>query len=232
MTFLEKLEALLAREHLNRRTLSLKTGIPYTTIDNWYKRSYEGLKLSTAGKLASFFGTTTDNIRREEHTAPAYGKTAGFQVEFSEMALLQKYRALDTYGKKAVEAVLDTEHDRMTHTAQREQKGWITYITCYDLAVSAGTGEPLGDTYYTTKLEIPTQRVPEPAYKDGDIVFIQRVEDGALREGEVGIFALNGEGYIKQLGHRQLLSFNPKYPPIAVGAYDRLECQGRVLGKL
>ena len=33
MTFLEKLEALLAREHLNRRTLSLKTGIPYTTID-------------------------------------------------------------------------------------------------------------------------------------------------------------------------------------------------------
>ena len=145
-----------------------------------------------------------------------------------------------------MEAVLDTEHDRMTHTAQREQKGWITYITCYDLAVSAGTGEPLGDTYYTTKLEIPTQRVPEnahcclrvngdsmePAYKDGDIVFIQRVEDGALREGEVGIFALNGEGYIKQLGHRQLLSFNPKYPPIAVGAYDRLECQGRVLGKL
>lgn len=63
-------------------------------------------------------------------------------------------------------------------------------------------------------------------------MFIQRVEDGALREGEVGIFALNGEGYIKQLGHRQLLSFNPKYPPIAVGAYDRLECQGRVLGKL
>lgn len=246
MTFLEKLEALLAREHLNRRTLSLKTGIPYTTIDNWYKRSYEGLKLSTAGKLASFFGTTTDYFLREELTDPDYGKTAGFQVEFSEMGLLQKYRALDTYGKKAVEAVLDTEHDRMTHTAQREQKGWITYITCYDLAVSAGTGEPLGDTYYTTKLEIPTQRVPEnahcclrvngdsmePAYKDGDIVFIQRVEDGALREGEVGIFALNGEGYIKQLGHRQLLSFNPKYPPIAVGAYDRLECQGRVLGKL
>ncbi len=246
MTFLEKLEALLAREHLNRRTLSLKTGIPYTTIDNWYKRSYEGLKLSTAGKLASFFGTTTDYFLREELTDPDYGKTAGFQVEFSEMGLLQKYRALDTYGKKAVEVVLDTEHDRMTHTAQREQKGWITYITCYDLAVSAGTGEPLGDTYYTTKLEIPTQRVPEnahcclrvngdsmePAYKDGDIVFIQRVEDGALREGEVGIFALNGEGYIKQLGHRQLLSFNPKYPPIAVGAYDRLECQGRVLGKL
>ena len=134
----------------------------------------------------------------------------------------------------------------MTRVAQREQKGWVTYINLYDLAVSAGTGEPLGDTYYTTRVELPTEKVPEnahcclrvsgdsmePAYKDGDIVFVQRLENGRLREGEVGIFSLNGEGYIKQLGQRQLLSFNPKYPPIPIGPYDRLECQGRVLSKL
>lgn len=246
MTFLEKLEALLAREHLNRRTLSLKTGIPYTTIDNWYKRSYEGLKLSTAGKLASFFGTTTDYFLREELTDPNYGKAAGFQVDFPETRLLQKYRTLDAYGKNAVDAVLDAEYDRMTHISQREERGWVTYIHLYDLAVSAGTGEPQGDSTYTTKLEIPTQRVPEnadfclrvngnsmePAYRDGDIVFVQRVENGSLLEGEVGIFSLNGDGYIKQLGHRELLSFNPQYPPIAIGPYDRLECQGRVLGKV
>ena len=79
-----------------------------------------------------------------------------------------------------------------------EEKGWITYINCYDLAVSAGTGEPWGDTGYKTRLEIPGGQVPEnahfcvrvngdsmePAYKDGDIVFIQRVEDGALRKGK------------------------------------------------
>ena len=46
------------------------------------------------------------------------------------------------------------------------------------------------------------------------------------------MFALNGEGYIKQLGRKQLLSFNSKYAPIPIGPYDRLECQGRVLGKL
>lgn len=246
MTFLEKLDRLLEQRHLNRRSLSQKAGIPYTTIDNWYKRGYEGLKLSTVGKLADFFGTTTDYFLREELTDPEYSKTQGFQVDFEEMGKLQKYRALDLYGKRAVDSVLETEYDRMTHISQREQRGWITYITCYDLAVSAGTGEPLGDTYYTTKLEIPSERVPdsancclrvsgdsmEPAYKDGDIVFVQRLENGELREGEVGIFSLNGEGYIKQLGHRQLVSFNPKYAPIPVGPYDRLECQGRVLGKL
>ena len=62
--------------------------------------------------------------------------------------------------------------------------------------------------------------------------FIQRLENGSLREGEVGVFALNGEGYIKQLGRKQLLSFNSRYAPIPIGPYDRLECQGRVLGKL
>ena len=246
MTFLEKLDALMAREHLNRRSLSQGAGIPYTTIDNWYQRGYQGLKLSTAGKLASFFGTTTDYLLREDLTDPDYAKAQGFVADLAEVDLVRRYRTLDQYGRRAVEAVLAAEHDRMTHVAQREQRGQVTYITCYDLAVSAGTGEPLGETYYTHKLEIPAQRVPEnahcclrvngdsmePAYKDGDIVFVQRLADGDLREGEVGIFALNGEGYIKQLGRRELISFNPKDPPIPVGPYDRLECQGRVLGKV
>ena len=113
------------------------------------------------------------------------------------------------------------------------------------MAVSAGTGEPLGDTYYTTKLEIPTQRVPEnahcclrvngdsmePAYKDGDIVFVQR-QDEPVREGEIGVFSLNGEGYMKRLGDKELESLNPKYPAIPIRQYDDLRCFGRVLGKL
>ena len=222
MNFLEKLDLLMEREGLNRRTLSLRSGIPYTTIDNWYKRGYDGLQLSTAGKLAEYFGTTADFFLREELTDPNYARTQGFSVSFEEMGHIQKYRALDLYGKRAVDGLLETEHQRMTHQVEREQKGWITHISLYDLAVSAGTGEPLGDTGDSM----------EPAYKDGDIVFVQRVENGALREREVGIFALNGEGYIKQLGHQQLLSFNTNYAPIPIGPYDRLECQGRVLGKL
>ena len=173
-------------------------------------------------------------------------EAASTEISTEELAHIKKYRVLDTHGKKVVDTALDLEYDRMTHIESREEKGWITYINLYDLAVSAGTGEPLGDTDYKTRIEIPTERVPEnahcclrvngdsmePAYKDGDIVFVQRLENGRLREGEVGIFSLNGEGYIKQLGQRQLLSFNPKYPPIPIGPYDRLECQGRVLSKL
>lgn len=134
----------------------------------------------------------------------------------------------------------------MTHVVEQETQGAITYINCYDLAVSAGLGEPWGsDSGYRTQLEIPSYQVPESAhycarvngnsmesaYKDGDIVFVQRLDE-MVRFGEIGIFSLNGDGYIKRLGYNQLESLNPKYEPIPIHDYDDIRCQGRVLGKL
>ena len=172
-------------------------------------------------------------------------EAASTEISTEELAHIKKYRVLDTHGKKVVDTALDLEYDRMTHIESREEKGWITYINLYDLAVSAGTGEPLGDTDYKTRIEIPTERVPEnahcclrvngdsmePAYKDGDIVFVQR-QDEPVREGEIGVFSLNGEGYMKRLGDKELESLNPKYPAIPIRQYDDLRCFGRVLGKL
>lgn len=167
------------------------------------------------------------------------------EFSYEEREHIKKYRVLDTHGKKVVDHVLNDEYDRMTHIESREEKGHMTYISLYDLAVSAGTGEPLGDTYYSTKLEIPTEQVPEsahcclrvngdsmePAYKDGDIVFIQRLDE-SVRVGEIGVFSLNGEGYMKRLGRKELESLNPKYNPILIREFDDLRCFGRVLGKV
>lgn len=60
MDFLEKLNYLMAENHLNKSTLSKACNIPYTTIDGWYKKGYEGLKLTTLRKLAEYFGTSLD----------------------------------------------------------------------------------------------------------------------------------------------------------------------------
>lgn len=42
MTFLDKLDNLMHERGLNKNTLSKACGIPYTTIDGWYKKGYEG----------------------------------------------------------------------------------------------------------------------------------------------------------------------------------------------
>lgn len=172
-------------------------------------------------------------------------EAASTEISAEELAHIKKYRVLDTHGKKVVDSALELEYERMTHVETKEMRGGITYISLFDLAVSAGTGEPLGTTDYTTKIQIPTEQVPEeahvclrvngdsmePAYKDGDIVFIHK-QDEPVREGEIGVFSLNGEGYMKRLGHKELESLNPKYPAIPIRRYDDLRCFGKVLGKL
>ena len=66
MDFLEKLDYLMKQNNLNKSRLSKACDIPYTTIDGWYKKGYEGLKLSTLRKLARYFGTTLDFWAGEE----------------------------------------------------------------------------------------------------------------------------------------------------------------------
>ena len=226
MTFLEKLDQLMAREHLNRRTLSRKAGIPYTTIDNWYQRGYEGLKLSTAGKLADFFGTTADYFLREELTDPNYGKAAGFQVDFPESSPSPK--------------VPDTGRLRQKRGRRRAGRG----IRPHDPHLPAG-GAGLGDLHPSVRpgglrrhrraaggLHLHHQAGdPHPAgtgkrrllpagqrrtawnppIRDGDIVFVQRVENGESAGGRSGHFQPQRRvDTSSSWAIEQLVSFNPQ----------------------
>lgn len=114
MNFLEKLDFLMKKYGLNKRTLSQKSDIPYTTIDNWYKRGYEGLKLTTLRKLNDFFNTTLDYWILDEITDPNYGKSSGFEVEYDEMEHIKKYRVLDEHGKEMVDFTLLKEWERVS----------------------------------------------------------------------------------------------------------------------
>ena len=51
MTLIEKIDYLLKKEGLNKRQLSIKADIPYTTIDGWYKRGYENMTLDAEEAL-------------------------------------------------------------------------------------------------------------------------------------------------------------------------------------
>mgnify|MGYP002626528796 CR=1 FL=1 len=236
---LERINQLKKEKRLTNARLAELSGVNLSTLDKITGGFNTNPTLETLRALARALECTPGELLDEGPAAP---RQEG--VSDSERAHLKKYRVLDAYGRRSVDAVLEAEYDRMTHIVQREEKGWITHISCYDLAVSAGLGEPLGDTYYTQKLEIPTERVPEnahfcvrvngssmePAYRDGDLVFVERAE--AVQEGEIGIFTLNGEGYIKQLGAGALVSLNTAYKPIPLHDYDDLRCMGKVLGKV
>ena len=73
----------------------------------------------------------------------------------------------------------------------------------------------------------------EPEFHDGQIAWVLQQE--SVTNGEIDIFALNGEAHIKKLQNDKdgifLISLNEKYAPIKVGENDRLDIFGKVLGK-
>jgi len=113
-------------------------------------------------------------------------------------------------------------------------------IALYELPVSAGTGQFLDSSDY--ELIEADETVPEaasfavrisgqsmmPRFVDRQIVYVRQQQ--TLEPGEVGIFILNGNAYCKQLGQKELISFNVQYEPIPVREYDELRVLGKVIG--
>lgn len=68
----------------------------------------------------------------------------------------------------------------------------------------------------------------EPTYYDGDKVYVQKRQ--IIETGDIGIFFVNNECYIKEAGEDGLESHNPKYKTIL--GNENIQCIGKVLGKV
>ena len=113
----------------------------------------------------------------------------------------------------------------------------------YDDAVSAGTGQYIGTSQRET-ITLPVEFdadyvVPvygdsmEPDYHDGDYIFVKLSVD--LSDGDIGVFELYGDTYVKQLviedDHAYLHSLNKKYKDMLVDADSDFRIIGKVVGR-
>lgn len=62
MSFLDKLDELMESKGINKNQLSQHTEIPYSTIDSFYKKGCDNIKLSTLKKLAAYFDCSLDYL--------------------------------------------------------------------------------------------------------------------------------------------------------------------------
>lgn len=68
----------------------------------------------------------------------------------------------------------------------------------------------------------------EPDFHDGQDVYVEHTRD--LEIGEIGLFVINGDGFIKQYQGDHLHSLNPEYDDIQLHEFDDAHTVGRVLG--
>ena len=158
------------------------------------------------------------------------------------------YRVLKkSVGGSAPEDLLEVETGYPTPKSVEASDGKINhplektlvYVTSwFPMPMSAGTGTPAGGDG-PEELEL-TKRPPcrtsyvapisgdsmEPTYHDGDKLFIRACEE--IEVGQIGVFIMDGQQWVKQLGDGVLLSHNHAYAPIPMR--DDIRCQGLVLG--
>lgn len=171
--------------------------------------------------------------------------------------LVKKYRLLDPYGKEAVDCVLDVESRRCQ--AERDKQAAILReqreemeaaeetappITLHQpyaqVAAAEGAGAFLLDdgfdevlvemNKYTKQADVILKvvgRSMEPVIADGDRVLVR--QQPSVRIGEIGVFIVDGQGYLKEYQADRLVSLNPDIDDVLVGDLQSAECYGKFI---
>ena len=160
----------------------------------------------------------------------------GIDADYRNLARLNDLgrSRVEEYIALLAGTALFSEHEDEADTARRR------YIRLYDVSVAAGTGNFLdGDSFDDFEVD---ETVPDdadfavrvsgdsmtPRFVDCQIIFIK--EQQWIDIGEIGIFSLNGDSYVKKLGSGALISLNPGYEPIILRDSDSFYTFGKVVG--
>lgn len=216
---------------LKQVEVSKATGIKITTLSN-----YEN-NVSTPSEQNLY--KLMETLKCDANYLFEWEEEENINLSYAEKQKIIKYRTLDEYSKKVVDSVLDLEYERCSAPPTDEPN--IIHLPKSVLKASAGTGNWLDeqqlesvsvvDTPQTKKanliIEVDGDSM-EPLYKNGDNVLVNTRAEAVV--GDIGIFIVDGNGYIKKLGDNRLISVNPEYDDIFPTEYSDFRCVGKVLG--
>ena len=233
MDFGNRLKTIRVSKGMTQKELGSKVGVTEVTVGNWERGvKLPGLQVLIA--LGKALDVSIDTMTGFE--PPHIAGTGGHLADFTEASLLEKFRKLDKYGRQAVVSLCDIEYARTRAYKNNgakssggaavilERRGRERYIPAYTSPSAAGFSVPLeGDEF---EMILADKSVPEeadfavwiqgdsmcPYIENGEMVFIDR--DAEIRNGDVGIFSVDGAMYCKQYykdrdGNVYLLSANP-----------------------
>lgn len=246
LTFGEKIKEARKQKNLTQKQLADLIGAAHNSISDWENNKNKP-DPDTIELLCGVLKITPNYL------------LASSEDDFSpkEKLFIKKYRFISEYSQKGAETVnyiLEREHEIAKHISEQKSAPSTVIdihsrldvesrLVEYFHGASAGTGIFILGNEANDQLAIPNtpenRKVDyaikvsgnsmEPDYYDGDIVLVsQKVE---LNHGDVGIFIVNNNAFIKEYGDTELISRNPDADNIRIAEYDNIVCMGKVIGK-
>lgn len=238
--------------------IAQSTGISESTFSKWKVKPTSKVDLSIVQKIATYFNTTIDSILDSNQSKKNMPSLSDDELElfqsFNKLSDKDKGKVMERAETLAELAAERAAKERAAEHLQKKvqidepaadeqlSKPMTHRIAYYDYPASAGTGLFLDETTAEKRNIVQTSEalradfaIPikgnsmEPDFSDGDVVLVESCP--CVSRGEIGIFVLNGDAFIKEFGGDRLISHNETYDPILLKEYESAVCMGRVLGK-
>lgn len=228
---LERINDYKKIKNLTNKDISEITGISISSLDKITSGNNTNPKLETVKLICGALGCKLSDLLDDDNSKEEF--------TLQEINTIKKYRTLDEYGKELVTAVIDIEYNRCAYRPEPNRDDLIDISINY-APVSAGLGDELEDYEHWEKVSVPLTpesrkadfilRVDgdsmEPKFSNGDYLLVRK--QPAVDIGQIGIFDVDGKGYVKKYGGDKLISLNSKYKDISTT--DDSRCFGLVLG--
>lgn len=219
----------------NQADVAAYLGLTVAAYQN-YETGRREAGYDTICKLADYFNVTTDYLLGRAPQTDAMALLIS-QTDVTLETLTKQFEALPEDGKVLMIAIIRALNETrdIRYPKKKPRTVWIKQ---HQNKAAAGFGYDLSseDEWYDVEV-IDNPKVSEadfaveidgdsmePDYHNGDLALIKLDPDVPV--GEVGLFVLDGMGYIKERGKKKLISRNPEYPDIEGEA----RCIGLVIG--
>ena len=228
--------------------LAEKLGISKGTVNNW-TRGNNSPDVDMVPQICEVLGIPIIDFYSDGYNDSSSLRLKAPPISDEAMKLAKDYDGLDHWGQRQVRSTADIEAARVADERHRKlqiipEASEETIRLPVNLAAAAegdGFGAWLDNSYdpITVRLNDTTRKADmvlkvqgrsmEPSYQDGEYVLVRFQPD--IEVGEVGIWTIDGLGYVKERGKDRLISHNPDVPDIIIGEQECI-CVGKVIGEL
>lgn len=238
--FYDNLKQECERQNLKISPIVKECGGAIGSINGWKKGAMPNSDILM--KLALRLNVSSDYL--------LFGKeksSSADNISDDERELLEKYKMLEEIDrariKERTETLLEIRNAEKPKPELRRPARKTCKIDLYETPVSAGTGVYL-ESDYKRKIKIfatpelekadfalrVTGDSMEPDFSDGDILLVKST--CIIDEGQIGVFIIDGEGYVKIFKRDRLCSLNKTYKDIKIYEYTDGSCRGQVISKI
>ena len=234
MDICQHLRLILDSKKISQKQICEYLNVATSTFSTWLNRT-KSIPSEYIIPICSFLDITPYFLLTGNETSKS-------DINKNELDLIKIYRSLTTNGQKEA-------YRRINDIADMEASNEFFVPTCKVkhsiFEVSAGVGAEIGDYEewdYIEVLKTPDSVKADfcltikgdsmqPMFDDEDVILVK--DQPVVDVGQICVYNINNNGYVKKFGENKLISLNPEYDDVEIPDQDNniVECCGLVLGK-